>query len=366
MTEEKKDAVEDEKNSFLRIFTLIRDNYRSFKRSDQQIIKTYAYIWVVLVAVSIYVFADGPLGFLHTFGKALDGLILALVTSITFALVDRLNILTPVENQLSAGVAKMQSQMDEITKIIKDDSINFKAQSESMHDYEKYIRTRLSFGFHDIRGQKMALAEKDGRGKPPEREDIVKLALASTPDGGTLRYMISFISNAPLFLEHIRPAIARGINIKLMLMMPNEETDIVKARYRDCFGQDIHRTLAHFLNTLKPQAEIIIAERNYHRLKRKLGEGQFDVEFFTQSLNFPLLISTPDDRDSALDRVSYEVAYTGFYAGRNAEDMPYIVWGAGDFKIIDAFKELFDAKWSACSKLQEIDSDRLKATAINE
>lgn len=347
MSERESEPVTEKKS--INIFTVLRDNFRSLEPEDRKLVNTYLLIWAILLALSLWLFNLPETSMIPHLAKALDGLVLALFVSITFALIDRLNLLTPIEHQLKSSVRRLESDMADLVKLLKEDSATFRTHASNLAGYSKYAVARQDFGFTNIRGIVKAEDSLDDF----ETENLIRFALEKTPDGGTLRYMTSFISETPAFMSYVKDAMKRHVKVQLMLMMPTADTEVVRARFNDCYVKDQYSAVEDFAAMAKLRAKNILHEMKILRDRAKVHHGSFDVEFYTENLNFPLIISSPET-GSHLDPISYEFAFTGFYAGKNAEQMPYIEWRSGDFKIIEDFKELFDAKWTACAHLKEI------------
>jgi hypothetical protein len=264
--------------------------------------------------------------------EAVVVLVTGIAAALAFTLFDRIGAITPIEA--------------DIREIMKHN----KREAQQLSGYNKYIRARTDFGLSGI----MATTREGGVSKmqiDEGRMDSAVIALLDECEAGwSVDYMNSFINSDQEYYQAILRAVARGVKFRLMLMFPDENTPATQSRFKDY--QIPHcSTIKDFVSYITPKYyHFDSLRRDAARLKKANG-GTFDIRYYKDSLNFPLIIIEPQPAEGTN---SETVAYTGFYAGVSSETMPYVEWRHGEFDMIKTFKRLFQKKWDACGGLSHI------------
>lgn len=312
-----------------------------FKKRDKEIVYSYIKITIVnlIVLISIFAILNSSIGnIIFKFILNIVAAVMAgLVVAISFSILDRLGILMPIERDIKSLI-DMSSQQQETVKIA----------SAEISGYSKYRDARHRFGFNAILGE----IDRDHSEKPVidqrKMDDLIIDIFNSRSEGSKIYFMNSYLSPDFDYYAAIKSAVKRGVEVRMMLMLPKASKPAVIARFTDQKNSNApFDNIKEFIEYIRPHYQRFDGLR-YELEKENMTEnfdGSFEIRYYSISLNFPLILIK--DTNSTSD--SFDVAYTGFYAGRSSEQMPYIEWRGGDFRIISYFSKLFEGKWDECA-----------------
>lgn len=312
---------------FANLFSVIASNYRSLRESDRLIINSYVAIILIVSIALIYIGIQSRDS--ENWLYVITGLLFSILVAVVFVIFDRLGVVTPIASRIDKSNQLLESLIDQL------------------QGYEKYRHARFSFGFNAIVG----ISGKKPESAPDISFEVRDFALAifnDAKDGDEISYMNSFILNDISYYNAISQAVMRGANIRVLLMKPDANAPVVIARYTDYYEEaNKYTSPSDFVADIMPRYRYLDRLRGEMEKRREThpSTGKFEIRYYTKSLNFPMITVA---KPKGMGIVVPEVAYTGFYAGLNAEQMPYIEWRGGDFEIIKKLDAVFKAKWKAC------------------
>ena len=217
------------------------------------------------------------------------------------------------------------------------------AVTEKMFDFDNYTKARNIYGLNRVDGPKpiyMTATDSKFEGY----YDLIDEIISGSVSGDRIDHMISFIEHYTALQPKIEQAVNRGVHIRFLVMMA-QESEAVKSRFVDIKNVRRWNSINTLIEILKPnvralkETELAIETSNRSLLH---ASGSFQIRFFTQSLNIPMIIFY------SAKPYSVPAIYTGFYTLENVEEMPYVVWRGGAFGIARQFISLFETKWKDC------------------
>jgi hypothetical protein len=333
------------------IFYDIWQRYSSLKEPDKALVNTFILFLLIFVLAGVVCVVKFPE---NTAAIVLASVFSSTAVSTIYSIFDRLSLLTPVEGRLEKILGDMQLSIttlenDAKSRATKNEELveKFIGVTKQMVSYDESNISRQMFGFDSIVGRKPV--RKSG-GIDFKKRDVLLKVLSRAKKGDQIVCLTSFIDNDSA--DAIQRATNSGAHLRLMMMLPREDAEVVRARWKD-FYDGFHENCAAFVAYIAPRAQRIAAIRRRIENLNTIGSvhGTFQLRFYTKSLNFPLVVHS---LASVSNAASDEYAYTGFYANMNAEDMPYIVWHGGQFEVIDKFKKMFEAKWEGCREMTDL------------
>lgn len=317
---------------FGKAFSAARKNYQELDEDSRGVLNAYLLVLLVLF-VLILLLSKSEVPWV----EGVQTLLLGIWIALSFAVFDRLNLLSPIQKQIEDRLRGLDQAVEQLN-----------LASAKLDGYSKYTRSRLGFGLNDVVGLRN-IGREDASGRSVfESTHLIETVLADAKKGDEIRYMTTYVKDYAKFLAAVRQALNNEVSIKLLLMMPCIDTPIVEARHMD-FDQDQNGDLDLFVEAIRVSAAHVLRVRDLMQAQGK----PFEVYFYSKALHFPLIVRTT--RSEGM--ISEEVAYTGFYVRENAERMPYLEWRGGDFRITEYFKSVFDTKWQAVKSKQMSEID---------
>jgi hypothetical protein len=329
-------------------------NYKLLHQSDKAVIRTFILFLVLLVSGGIactYLFPDS------TAAIVLAAVFSSTAVSVIYSIFDRLSVLSPVENRISQAIADLRAVLVNVDASSADRAkkneelvAKFREAAGEVIWYHKYSRARHDFGFNAVLGLECFHESSKTRF---ETRNIIVERLQEAKKGDEICYLISYIEDVKAFRVAVTDAVERGVSVRVMLMKPDESAEVVISRWKDIYDSS-HASCADFVKHIRLVAQKVLwTRRDLENISTMDGNTRmFDVRFYTKSLNFPLIITS----SGSVSGTAGLVAYTGFYANNNAEEMPFIEWRGGAFQIVERFKAMFESKWQECESLQDLGS----------
>ena len=307
-----------------------QDGYRKLDEDDKQLVRSFVKVILLFVIISLsLIIANRMMQLSQTAGAALEiGLALCagIIVALSFSLFERVGILTPIESNIRA--------------IMRDS----KREADLLSDYDDYRRAKTDFGFQSV----AAKTSDDGPGSITidERgmDDIILDLFKQAQPGSSVDYMNSFVNSDYEYYRTIKAAVQRGVNVRMLLMDPDPSKAAAQARFRD-YRRFVPgcTTMTEFIDHIMHRYDDFDGLKNEIEKgrSRKRSSGRFEIRYYSDALNFPLVTI----RDPSSEARLPDVAYTGFFAGVSSESMPYLEWRGGLFRIIQHFYDLFEHKW---------------------
>jgi len=335
----------------------IKRQYKSLEYDDRAIINTYILILIFISLAIIFVsyscqgFALFPVIF-----PALSGLAISVNAGIAFSVIDKIGVLTPISIKIENNMKLLNNSIESIRNQIGDDFEllskriveNLDAVQEAFQEhlgYAHYIAARNIFGFRSIDGMIKNKKTEYYGGKRDFSEPLAVIFHKAKPTQ-TIYYVNSCISNVELYVDAITDAVNRGVNVRMMLMTPSEESSAARSRYLTYFSHmSSYDDIGNFIDGIR-QTYNPFDEMTDNFSKRKIDHpetGDFQIRYYCDSLDFPLVMIA----DKGKHKLPY-VAYTGFYIQRRSEEMPFVRWIGGEFGFIDLLFEFYNQKWERC------------------
>ena len=327
---------------FARVWLQIKNNYSALVERDREIVSSYVRviisttIFIILILIISRMFIENEI--FNYIINVIAAAFSSMVVGFAFSTLDRIGILIPIERDFKTLIGLSDEQGRAI-----------RASTEEIRNYSKYKIARDSIGFNSVIAP---FNDKDGiQSEIDERkmDDKILEIFDNRGVGSNIYFMNSYITAHESYYKSIKAAVFRGANVKILLMYPDSKKPAVNARFidynRGVSGQ-AYDNVDDFVQ------DIIPTFRKFDRLRWEIekereksdGVGNFDIRYYSVSLNFPMiLVKDPNSTSDSMD-----VVYTGFYAGISSEKMPYIEWRGGSFRINSYFKSLFDEKWEEC------------------
>jgi hypothetical protein len=344
------------------IWSASRNKYRALDPADKSIVRSYIYLFIVIIIFMLIneiikseLFVNSfvkwpawirdPVEIFSTSITSLAAILLSIMVAIVFSVLDRLSLLSPLEREMADKVTKLDNNINALNELIdqqnkKVDNIVSDTIKKSL-DYDKYAVARGSFGFNSVVGLTIRKSKIDPD-VSIEKDNFILKIFRNSPPGGEILYMNSFITDDQQYHEALIIAIKRGTAVRMMLMTPREDSPVAHARWMDCYKHmDEYEEYSDFI------AEIKQKFTKFARLSTKMNSstplykpGAFELREYAVSLNHPMVIVREDINSPTIDR-----AYTGFYMSLDANEMPYIEWRGGDVRILNRFSDMFEQKW---------------------
>lgn len=371
------DAPKSRKISFnvTNIFRILSRKYTKATPDDQEIVNTCLGILLILLAIVFFVMIWYPHVAELPVVRAGEVVILSLWVTVIFYVLDRLEVMTPTEERLAGTATRLQelevqigatiaaiesrltSKVQEGSTALQEDSKGLVRALETasssvsaemrgnlqqltsklagLAGFNEYIDANQKFGFTAVWG---------GPKFPRGSSDIFYEIEPDIPPRTTVRYMNTFIRDLDNFTSAVRGLVERGVNVKILVMHPDRNAAVVEARHHDMFGKK-KITVEQFLSKVEPTAVALLGLRDEMSEERSQNPaiGLLEVFMYRKSLNFPLIMI-----QRVIEGQLVDIAFTGFYARKSAEKMPFIEWRGLENRSVEAFRALFDGKFEDC------------------
>ena len=324
----------------------VRDNYSNLDENGKGFVNKL-FLWVIILFLSLaivqFISIYSP-PWLQLAMQTCSAIFSGLSIGILFSIFDRVGLLTPVESKLS----EILENQIETEKLLTDTANN-------LQGFTNYQIARLDFGFNSIFGaiEQSSKPKKFHMSQGETDSEIIKL-IDSTGANTKFCFLNSYIE-ASRYRDSIYRAVERGAIIRFLLAKPKISSSPLCDRFNDYVVRDgVYIELSDFIFHVEDRMKPLVRLSNQVNLLRSEHKirGKFEIKFYENSLNFPLM--SLNERVGTSDIP--QVIWTGFYGHTSSESIPYIEWRGGALEIISIFSNMFENKWKDADHVNTIAS----------